>query len=165
MTGFDFKQVQTEITALMLAYPQLEADEVLRADMIEGSTGMDDFIRELLRKIGTTETLRDATGNYIEELKMRRARMEHTAEALRTLIFKIMQHAQIQKRVLPEATVSIRNTPAKVVVIDEQQIPDHYMRIKKEPDKIKIKTDLQANMSIAGVTLSNGEPTLAILTK
>src|SRR5262245_41344162 len=124
--NLDLKRVQDEITQLMRAYPQLADDEVLREDMFEGSSSLDEFIRELLRKIGSVENLRDSLSLYIEQLQGRKVRMQHSVEALRALIFKIMQHADLKTRALPEATISIRKTPAKVVIVDEQQIPEDF---------------------------------------
>lgn len=161
---FDYKRVQDEITTLMLQYPQLVDDDVLREDMVEGSTSMDDFIRDLLRKIGSTEALRESTKVYIDELELRRARMQHRVDALRALILKILQHANLKSRELPEGTVSIRNGTAKVIVVDEQQLPSEFVRIKKEPDKHLIKAALLAHEQVPGACLSNAEPHLSIRT-
>jgi Siphovirus Gp157 len=162
---FNIKAVQTEITALLLAHPELLEDEILREDMIEGSTSTHEFLRQIVRKIGATQAISWGTAEYIGELQERKARLERREYALRSLIFKIMQTAELRKAELPEATLSIRNGIQKVVIFDERVIPDEFMRVKKEPDKTRIKAALQAHENVAGVALSNSEPVLAIIVK
>ena len=66
---------------------------------------------------------------------------------------------------LPEATLSIRVGMPKVVVTDEAVLPDTLCRIKREPDKTKIKESLLAGNAVEGAVLSNAEHTLTIRTK
>jgi hypothetical protein len=156
------KYVTDEITALLLNYPELDADEVLRADMLEGSTHLDEFLSNVLRKIGATQTIIEGTKAYLDEIHERKSRMERREHALRQLIHKVMDTAGLRKRELAEATVSIRNGQAKVVIIEEGLIPDEFMRIKKEPDKTRIKAAIQAHEQVPGCSLSNAEETIAI---
>jgi hypothetical protein len=159
------KHVRDEIMALLLAHPELAEDEVLRADSVEGQTGTFEFLSKIVRLIGTTQAIASGTAGYISQLQERKARLERREHALRGLIFKIMQTADLKKAELPEATLSIRNGAPKVVIVNEHEIPDAFMRIKKEPDRIRIKAALTAKEYVAGAVLSNSEPTLAIGTK
>ena len=158
----DLHSIRHAITALLAANPELDEDEVLRTDMIEGETLAFDFIAELVRKIGTTQAIAAGTAEYIGQLQERKARLERREHSLRTLIAKVMNTAQITKAELSEATVSIRAGVPKVVIIDEQQIPGEFWRIKKEPDKTRIKAVLQTGNDVPGTALSNSEPILAI---
>lgn len=162
--NLDPKQVRDEITALLLAYPDLDEDEVLRTDMIEGQTSAFDFLSNIVRKIGATQAIAAGTAEYIGELQERKARLERREHALRGLIFKIMQTANLAKAELPEATLSIRQGTPKVVIINEREIPDEFMRIKKEPDKTRIKAAMTAGEVVSGCALSNAEPSLTIRT-
>lgn len=159
------KIIRDEITALLLAHPELEEDEVLRADSVEGETGAFEFISSVLRQIGSTKSTAAGTADYIGELQERKHRLERREDALRLLIFKIMQSADLKKAELPEATVSVRNGAPKVVITNEREIPMQYMRIKSEPDKTKLKAVLVEGGNVPGAMLSNGEPTIAILVK
>ena len=75
-----------------------------------------------------------------------------------------MQTANLAKAELPEATLSIRQGTPKVVIINEREIPDEFMRIKKEPDKTRIKAVMTAGEVVSGCALSNAEPSLTIRT-
>jgi hypothetical protein len=162
MRSLDAKYVQDEITTLLLAHPELAEDEVLRADSIEGETGTFEFLSGIVRKVGATNAMALGTSDYIEELSRRKARLERRADALRGLIVKIMDSASIRKAELPEATLSIRSGQQKVLIINEREIPDDFMRMRKEPDKTRIKAAMLANENVPGAVLSNGQPSLAI---
>jgi hypothetical protein len=165
MKTLDTKTVQDEITALLLAYPELEEDEVLRADTIEGQTGTFEFLSGIVRKIGSTRALADGTDDYIRELKERVARLDRREHALRSLINKVMNTAELRKAELAEATISISAGRPKVVIVNEQEIPRDFLRIKTEPDKTKIGAALSAHEHVPGCALSNAEPVLRILVK
>lgn len=165
MKTLEAKYVQDEITALLLAYPELAEDEVLRADSIEGETGAFEFLSKVVRKINYTRVLADGIPGLILELENREARLWRRINALRGLIMKIMNTAGLRKAELPEVTLSIRHGQQRVLIINEAEIPEEYMRVRvtREPDKARIKAGLSDGYIIPGCALSNGEPNLAIL--
>ena len=139
----DVKYVRDQITALLLANPELADDEVLREDMIEGTTTTFEFLSKIVRMIGDNKTLADATYDYIAELQARRDRFTRRNDALRSFVFKIMTSADLQKVQLSEGTLSIRAGRPKVIITDESLLQDHYCRIKRVPDKSAIATALR----------------------
>lgn len=157
--------VQQQISELLQAYPELVEDEVLRTDMIEGSTQAFEFLSQVTQRIQGAAATATGIKLLIADLRERADRMERREEALRGLAFKVMQTAQIHKAELPEATLSIRQGARKVVVVNEAEIPKSCQRIKVEPDKVKIKTLLQSGEDVPGCVLSNAEPVLAIRVK
>ena len=85
---------------------------------------------------------------------------------MRALMFSALQWADLRKAELPEATLSIRDGVAKVVIVDEAQIPDDFMRIRKEPNKTAIKDALISGMQeVPGAAMSNIEPVLMLRVK
>jgi hypothetical protein len=164
--NYNAHNIRNQILQLMSAYPELVEDEVLREDMIEGSTDAHAFFSEIVRNIGATQAVVVGTIAYIEQLRERKARLERREYALRALIFNVMQAAELHGPItLPEATLSIRNGPKKVVIVNEHELPESYWRVKREPDKTRIKTDLQDGTNVSGAMLSNGEPTLSVRIK
>jgi hypothetical protein len=161
----DTKYVRDQITALLIAYPELSEDDALREDMVEGSTTTFEFLSKVVRLIGNNLSLANGTSSYIEELRVREERLKHRISVLRSLIYKIMTAADLSKVELAEATLSIRSGQSKVIITDESQLLDAYCRIKREPDKTLIKTTLKSGGVVTGAELSNAEPTLAILIK
>ena len=159
---FNVAQVQQEIAGLLVAYPELADDEVLREDMVQGSTSAFELLSELVRKIGATQAIASGTSEWIGQLQERKARLERREHALRAFILKIMTTADLKRKELPEGTLTVKRGVPKVMVINENEIPDEFMRIKKEPDKTKIKAALSAHEWVGGCTLSNAESVLAI---
>jgi hypothetical protein len=163
----DVQIIQDQIKQLLFTQPELELaeDEILRADMIEGETDAFEFLGKLVRLVGDAKTLELGIETYIAELRARKDRFERRQMTLRMLIFKVMEIAQLTKAELPEATLSVRQAPRKVIIVDEMEIPDEYLRIVSAPDKLKIKEALVNNQDVPGAMLSNAEPVLAIHTK
>ena len=158
-------QVQHQIANLMISYPELSDDPILRADMIEGATNLHELLTQLV------ETREDAKASIVgiksrtDDLGQRKARMERRKEAAEQMIFKLMELAGEKKIPLPVATLSIGAARAKVIVTDESLIPDAYCVSKREPKKSEIKDALDRGEAIAGCELSNGGEQLSIRVK
>ena len=101
----------------------------------------------------------------VDALRARAARFERREQAIRDLMFRMLELAHLKKLEMPEATVSVRVGVPKVIVTDEAALPDEFCRIKREPDKGKIKAALAELKPVPGATLSNAEDTLAIRVK
>jgi hypothetical protein len=158
-------QVQQDIANLLLQYPELSEDDVLRADMIEAETDAHDFLSQLVRRIGARQALATGVGEYAKDIAERKSRIERSVEALRSLAFKIMNVADLKKVELAEATLSIRNGTAKVIITDESLLPPDCVRTTVTPDKTTIKEKIGAGIVVPGAELSNSEPSLSIRIK
>lgn len=165
MPRFDPSIICKQIDNLLIQFPELQEDEVLRADMLEGSTDLNAFLIQVERQRRDATTLADAIGIYVDELRSRKARFERRDEAFRSLMFKLLEWANLKKVELAEATISIRQGTPKVIVTDESMVPDIFCRFKREVDKVKVKEALAAGKKVKGAELSNAESTLAIRTK
>ena len=157
--------IKQQIGNLLISFPELAEDEVLRTDMVEGETEAFEFLTRLVRMIDDARALSDGTDQRLKDLQARRDRFDRRIEAYRGLAFKIMQAADLKKAELPEATLSIRTGTQKVVIVDEAAIPDFLCKTVRKPDMAKIKEELANNTSIAGAMLSNGEPSIIIRVK
>lgn len=161
----DPRVIQQQIANLLLQHPELQEDDVLRADMIEGETEAFEFLSVIVGKILDTNATAAGLDTIIKDLKARQDRMERRDESLRALAFKIMQAADLRKAELAAATLSIRQGNPKVIITDEASVPDDYCRIKKEPNKQAIKAALETGEHIPGAALSNAEPSLTVRIK
>lgn len=159
--------IQNEITALLLAHPELAEDEVLRADSIEGETGAFEFLSMIGDLIDDAVDVAEGTNARIIKLESREARLGRRINALRGLIMRIMNTADLRKAELPGRTFSVRSGPQRVLIINDGEIPEEYVRVKvtREPDRTKIKAAITAGYIVPGCALSNAEPSLAILVK
>ena len=163
---FDVNLVRLQITNLLVQFPELSEDDVLRADMIEAETEMHEFLRDVETRRREAATMAGAIASNIADLELRQQRFERREKSMRALAYKVLEAAEVTKPIeLPEATYSIRKGTPKVIVTDESLLPDNLCRIKREPDKTKIKELLTSGSPVKGAELSNAEPTLSISTK
>jgi Siphovirus Gp157 len=158
----DPETIRQQITALLLECPELIEDDVLRADMIEGETDVFEFLTALEHKRQDACAGMDGIATRIDALAQRSRRLDRREQSIRKMMHKILDAADLRKVELPEATISIRNTAPKVIIIEQSELPDYYIRIKKEPDKVLIGAALKAGSTIPGAVLSNPEPTISI---
>jgi hypothetical protein len=91
-----------------------------------------------------------------------RDRFARKTIALRKYMMQLMEAAGFKKVERPAATVSIAAGRQKVVITDDNALPEDCVRIKREPDKIRIASHLHRGDYIPGATLSNPEPVLRI---
>jgi hypothetical protein len=157
--------IRQQIANLLLQFPELQEDDQLRADMIEGETDAHEFLRIIERKRQEACVLASALDENIVLLTQRQERFRRREQAMRALAFKIMDAAAWKKRELPEATLSVRIGVPKVIITDDTLIPDDLWHIRREPDKLTIKNMLTRGRPVPGTQLSNAEPTLSIRTK
>lgn len=157
--------IRQEIERLFAICPELADDEILRADMVNAETSAFELLSQIVRQIGMNEALADAIGNYAKEIAERKVRVERRNHGLRQLAKTIMEYADLTRAELPEATLSVRPGPLKVIITDEEMLPDLLCRLRREPDKARIKELLISGATVQGAVLSNPEPTLTIRVK
>ena len=157
--------VKAELGKLLAEYPELETDEELRADAIEGETDAHKIISRALEARQEAETLAGAIKAREVDLSARRSRYERKSDAMKSLIRSIMQAAQLSKLTLPEATLSITSPRQTVVVEDLEALPQGYFKTVKQADKTAIKSALEQGNEIPGAVLATGISGLTILTK
>lgn len=159
---FMINDLEMQVKNLLLQYPDIADDEQLLVDMLEGATDFHEVIQKIFNYMAECEMMASAIGDRIAKMSARKARMEKNVSLTRTLIHKMMTDAGVKKIDVTEASISIKSTPDKVIIIEEHTIPDEYLKIKKEPDKTAIKKALDEGAIIPGATLSNGGTTISI---
>ena len=58
--GNEPRSIRQQIDNLLLAYPELAEDEILRGDMVEGATDAHEFLRMIERRRQDAECMTDA---------------------------------------------------------------------------------------------------------
>ncbi|MET3995008.1 hypothetical protein ABID65_006674 [Bradyrhizobium sp. S3.9.2] len=163
---FSIDQLRLDIERLLLDYPDLADDEILRADMLDGETNIKDVLTTLVAAIDDHKTLTEAISARTQQLAGRRARFARRTEFLRELVLKVLQAADLKKIELAEATLSQRATQPQIIgEVEADQLPDELCKITREPSRTKIREALLKGEVIPGLALSNSPPTLTINTK
>lgn len=158
--------VKQQIAAVIAANPELQDDEVLRADMLEGETDAFSLLTQIVRRIEDTKALIDGTKGRLDELKARKDRFGLRVDGLRSLAMQIMEAADLTKAELPEATISVRKGAIQLVGdADPASLPDDLCKIKRDLDRAAIKEAISNGRDVGGFALSNGAPSLMVRIK
>jgi hypothetical protein len=155
-------QARRDLASLLSLHPELEEDDVLRQDMIEAETGALELIDKLVEAEREAKALGEGLDAAMARLEKRGDRFARRQIVLRKYIMQIMEAANLRKVERPAATVAITPGRQKVVITDDNALPEDCVRIKREPDKIRIASHLNRGDYIPGATLSNPEPVLRI---
>lgn len=159
-------QLRSQIEALLREYPDLADDEILRADMLEGETNIDEIVTGIHRMIEDAKALRDGTQARLDDLASRKGRFQKRVDFGRDLILKILEAAQLPKLELPEVTASLKANPRQLLGDpDPDALPDEFVRITRAPDRKKIREALERGQQIVGCYLSNAPPSLTLRVK
>lgn len=156
------EDVAREIKSLMAEYPQLAEDDDLLRDTLEGNTRFDSIMDKLLSEMRENETLAEAISQRVGKLRERQTRLTHRAQFLRSLMHRLLTLTGLKSVNLTEAKVSVVNSPDKVIITAEADIPDVFCKIVREPNKTAIKNALKTGTYIPGATLSNGGTTIQV---
>ena len=159
---FDVERVRAKVNDLLLNFPELAADPDLLVDTLEGESDYHKVLERLLACILGLESLQTAIVDRVKSLQKRGEHMGTAADKLRDMARELLEESGLKSVKLPEATLSLRQTPPKVQVLDETLIPDYYWRVKREVNKILIRSHLQSGDEIPGATLGNPSIVLAI---
>ncbi len=123
---------------------------------------MKDTIKILIQSVAESDNEISAIKSEIARLSLELAAITKIQEESKALIFSEMKDAGEKKVSLDNATVSIRASSRVVSVDDVHQLPERYVRTKKEADKRLIAKDLKTGTPITGAKLVDSEPKLTI---
>lgn len=146
-------------------HDQLAEDERFYLDMLEGETDLYELTRLLLGRIEEDEGVQSCLAEQITDRTARKQRAGERVKHNREAIMALLECAGLDKLVLPEATLSVRQVPPKAIVTDEAAVPDDYCKITRKPDLTAIKAGVEAGQSVPGVSFDNGGTSLTIRRK
>lgn len=129
-------QVQAVMAALHDAF---DDDERLKLDTLEGETDLFPLLARLLDRIEEEDGTVAALASQIDDRRVRKDRAAKRKDAYREAITGLMGAAELDKLTIPEATLSVRMTAAKLVVSDPAAVPDEYTIAKPVPSMDAIK--------------------------
>ncbi|RTM07449.1 MAG: hypothetical protein EKK31_11865 [Hyphomicrobiales bacterium] len=157
--------VKAEIGKLLAEYPELEEDEALRIDTIEGETDALRIIQRALDEQREAETMVGAIRAREIDIAARRGRYERKSDAMRQLIKAVMRAAKLDKISLAEASLSLTKPRQTVGIEDLDALPQGYFKTIRQADKTAIKSAFDQGEQIPGAILVTGDTGLMIRTK
>jgi hypothetical protein len=140
-------------------------DEILKMDMLEGSSDALEVARRLVRISLDAQALADAAKARMQDLATRHDRFRAQADRARTTVKEMLDVLEIPKLLSEDFTVSLRAGPPKLLITDEQKLAEEFWRVSRSPDRPLIKAALDAGRRVEGAVLSNSEPILTVRTR
>lgn len=134
----DLTLVQVNALKIMLG-DEFEDDERGWLDALEGETDAFELVRKLLNKIEDDEGAAAELKEQMDNRKLRKDRLDNRVSKYRDAIMAVMECAGLDKLALPEATLSVRDIAAKLVVNDPAAVPDEYTTPNPKPSMDAIK--------------------------
>lgn len=135
---FDLTKIQVEAIAAHLRYELLD-DERAYLDTLEGETDLYELTKRLLDQVESDEGVEATLTLQIADRQARKQRAADRVKANRTAIMALLECAKLDKLVLPEATITLRDTASCIVVNDPAAVPDEYTIPNPKPNLEAIK--------------------------
>lgn len=131
-------------------------------DTLEGLTGnIEDKAKNVGAFIGNLEASATAIRDAAAKMIARAVRLEHRSAAVRDYLFTNMKAAGISKIECPYFVLAIRKNPPKVVIDNDELIPETFMVQPPAPpphaDKKAILDELKTGNEVPGVHMEQGE--------
>ena len=157
----DVQEFTLHLEAVQRDFPELAEDPDLAADTFEGM-GLNDLLARLLGSAQDAKHFAAAIADRIGELRQRQERFSRKQDAMRALMFRLMQASGQTRVQLPEGTLSVSKGRDKVEVTDETALPADYVRVSTAPDKTAIMAAFKAGQAVPGAELKTGDATLKV---
>lgn len=172
------------VVALRESIKELDGDEDLLADMIEGETSLFEVIDRVLERIREADVMIAGIDAVVKSLTARKTRNEEARKRDRTLLEQAMMIAGVETIRRPTATLTLSYRAPSLLVTEESEIPPKWWK-PGEPtlDKAGVLAALRQRAAILadekmtpedkaaalaevppvpGAELSNGAPSISI---
>lgn len=149
---------------LLREFPELEHDETALADTLQGIDDFEERVVAWMRIAREQEAQAKALALMIEEMQIRKRRLEGNAEKLRDVVLEALQAAELGRPIrAPDMTISVSaGRRRKVIVTNDDAIPDTFCKIERTPLKAIIAQELARGINVPGAILSNPVPFLSV---
>jgi hypothetical protein len=161
----DVAYLSQQIDRLIAAYPELQEDEALRADVLDGETELNEVISRALDHALEAESMAEAIKGRMGFMSERMARYAKRAEAMRGLILELMTKANLRSLPLPEATIAVSAGRDSVIITDLNALPQGTFKTERIADKTSIAAQIKAGSPVPGAETKAGADTLRISRK
>ena len=157
----------SEISQYLFLADQLKAlyqdiDETL-LDTLEGISDLPQLIQGLIRSSLEDEVLIAALKQRVEDMQARLSRLKDRFERKRELASWAMTNAEILKMQTGDFTLSLRQGPPRLDVVDQEKIPPEYL-VPQPPrlDRSGLIGALKRGDVIPGAVLIDGQMHVAV---
>lgn len=164
--AYEASQAIALIERMKIDFPDLLADAELLAGMVEGETDFHRVVGSIVDRILDFDTMHEAIGIRIKNLRERQERFERKSDAYRSIVIGLMKAAGVKKLPMAEATLSIPKATTRVNVYDVGQLPQGTFSLERVPAAAAaLRAMIEAGDEIPGVRIETSPETLVVRTK
>lgn len=162
----DANFVSAQIERLKADFPDMLADAELLAGMIEGETDFNRVVDRITDRIIDADTIAEAAGIRIKNLRERQARFERRSDGYRSVVLGMMRAAGLRKLQLTEATLSVPKAQTRVNVYDVNALPQGSYAMERVPAAAAaLRAMIEADPEFPGARIDTSPETLVVRTK
>jgi hypothetical protein len=142
-----------------------DIDDQTLADTLEGACDLKEAIGAVIRSAIDDEVMIRCLKERSEGLRQRLGRIESRAVGKRQAALSAMEDADLRKLVEPDFTASLRLAPPSVEILDENQLPQHFLVPQPaKADKRAILAALTNGVAVPGAVISAAKVSLSVRT-
>lgn len=161
MSNLTLYQIAAEYREAAAILEQLDLDELTLADTLDGLNGdLTTKAQNVAFVIRNMESLAEATKQAAAGMTGRAKAIQARADRIRAYLLDNLKFAGVKKIESPYFTLSVRDNPPSVAVLDEKQIPLAYMTTPAPPpppalvpNKTMIAQAIKAGFDVPGCRL------------
>src|SRR5689334_7133904 len=160
--------IKAEISNYLILADQLKAlyqdiDDETLLDTLEGISDLPQLIQGLIRSSLEDEALISALKQRLEDMQARLSRLKDRFERKRELASWAMTNAEILKMQTADFTLSLRQGPPRLDVVDQDKVPAEYL-VPQPPrlDRAGLIGALKRGDVIPGAVLVEGQMHVAV---
>jgi hypothetical protein len=160
--------IKQEISNYLILADELKAlyqdiDDETLLDTLEGISQLPDLIQALIRSSLEDEALIGGLKQRLEDMQARLSRLKDRFDRKRELASWAMTNAEIIKLQAADFTLSLRQGPPRLDVVDQDKVPTEYF-IPQPPrlDRSGLTSALKRGDVIPGAVLVEGQMHVAV---
>lgn len=143
-----------QLTSQYQALTDLDIPIEEKADTLEL---IEESIQEKGKNIGfvlqSFDVQEAALKTHLADVQAKIKAIQSHRDRLKDYLKEGMERCEIQKIESPYFTISLRQSPASVVIDDDDEVPDDYCKFTRTPDKVLIKSAIKDGYEIPGAHL------------
>jgi hypothetical protein len=160
--------MRAEISNYLILADQLKGlyqdiDDETLLDTLEGISDLPELIQGLIRSSLEDDVLISALKQRVEDMQARLSRLKDRFERKRELASWAMTNAEILKMQTADFTLSLRQGPPRLDVLDQEKVPAEYL-VPQPPrlDRSALIGALKRGDVIQGAVLVEGQMHVAV---
>lgn len=139
---YELQEQLNQIDNILADNTNPETEEILESAKEQILQAIDGKVENILEFISDCRARAEYLMEEENRLYKKRKSLEKKIEYLKSLVFGVMKQSDLKKATYGTWDVSIAKTPARLIIDDEQFVPDAFCKTVRSVDKTALKSAL-----------------------